>query len=315
MVEALISALSRLPQETDPDHDYALAATVGVGFCGRARSRNVVLLIPVQDTHHAVVRRTAAMRVSPLQNVRFVYQGHASSEHAAVIECLDEALIQTFLALASDLAMRFPANASKPNWEDVVEVIDEWQRMLARRGKLGPERELGLWGELKFMLDCPIPERLLEHWRGPTGALIDFDGPLKVEVKTSLFEHEHETSHDQLTNLAENDGYVVSLWAEADPSGESLPDLVARLNNAVSSSPLLLRELLRAGYVTADGAAYITRYRLCTSPLWFRSAIVPRAHELDEGVFDVRFRVRLLPEAAVSAIDVSSLWSRLVSEG
>lgn len=49
-----MSALFRIAGEPDPEHDYVLVATLGVGFCARARNRNVVLLIPVEDPQRAV---------------------------------------------------------------------------------------------------------------------------------------------------------------------------------------------------------------------------------------------------------------------
>ncbi|HEX7960811.1 MAG TPA: PD-(D/E)XK motif protein [Terriglobales bacterium] len=309
-----MSALAQLPDVSLPEHDYVLAAPIGVGFCGRDRNRNVDLLIPVREPRSAVARRTAAIRIFPAQNITFAYHDREWTDRAAIIECLDEALLQTFVALAVDLSTRFPANVLRPSWDEVVEVIDEWQRLLARRSKLGPERELGLWGELKFILDSPSPDQVMGHWRGPTGALIDFDSPLNVEVKTSFFEHEHETPYDQLAALTENDGHIVSFWVESDPSGESLPDLVTRLCLTAPSSLLLMRELLRAGYVTADSDAYITRYRFRGLPLWLRAATVPCVREFDEGVLDVRFRVRLSPEAAMSPTEIPQFWSRLVPE-
>jgi hypothetical protein len=305
-LEDLVRSVAALEGRPNRGNDFELARRIGSGYAGRSAQGAPVLLLPMRMSEPSAARRTGAMRLTPSAAVRFLFSGDEWTESAAVIECLDLALAEPFWALVCDLTSRL--SEEKPAWDTVVDLFDEWQRLLARRGKLGTAKEIGLWGELRFMLDAPDPNKLLECWRGPSAASLDFQGEVTVEVKTSMHEHEHEISHDQISALRATSGYLVSLWIEPDPSGESLPEVLARLSAVVAKSDRLLREVLRIGYSTADSASYTARYKLREPPAWYAASDVPSVRELDLGVLDVQFRVRLPIDRRLSSGESDKIW-------
>jgi hypothetical protein len=305
-LEQLVKSVAALEGRPNSGNDFELACRIGSGYAGRSARGTPILLLPMRISGPSAARRTGAMRLTPSEGVRFSFAGDEWTETAAAIECIDLALAQPFWALVCDLTSRLPDE--KPAWDTVVDLFDEWQRLLARRGKLGAERELGLWGELRFMLDSPDPNKLLECWRGPSAANLDFQGAVAAEVKTSMHEHEHDISHDQVSALRATGGYLVSMWIEPDPNGDSLPDVLERLSAVVARPDRLLREALRIGYSTADSASYTARYSLREAPAWYAAREVPTVRELDLGVLDVRFRVRLPIDRRLSNDDCVKIW-------
>lgn len=312
-LEELVRSVAALEGRPNNGNDFELACRIGSGYAGRSAHGTPVLLLPMRMSEPSAARRTGAMRLTPSAAVRFLFSGDEWTESAAVIECLDLALAEPFWALVCDLTSRL--SDEKPAWDTVVDLFDEWQRLLARKGKLGPEKEIGLWGELRFMLDAPDPNKLLECWRGPSAASLDFQGDVTVEVKTSMHEHEHEISHDQVSALCASSGHLVSMWVEPDPSGDSLPEVLERLSAVVAKPDRLLREALRVGYSTADSASYTARYKLREPPAWYAARDVPTVHELDVGVLDVRFRARLPIDRRLSSGECEKIWDAWCPKG
>lgn len=160
----------------------------------------------------------------------------------------------------------------------VNECILRWQDLLRLAGRLGPERELGLLGEL-WLLRYLIGQRgaadALMSWTGPTRAAHDFRfAGQEIEVKTTRGEHRvHLISSD--TQLIASEGCSLSIlslqFTVAGPhEGWTLPGAVAEVR-AVLGDAALVRTfdgLLGDAYAldVEDLSAYTGRVKLRTPP-------------------------------------------------
>lgn len=121
-----------------------------------------------------------------------------------------------------------------------------WHSLLrGGAGRLGPEKQKGLIGELifleKWLLERFSPNEIFDFWTGPSGAPRDFTlGQLSVEVKSRRGNTKpfvKISSLDQLDTEGLNNLflYVVQLneAAASDPESFNLDDMLMRVRNRV----------------------------------------------------------------------------------
>jgi hypothetical protein len=148
----------------------------------------------------------------------------------------------------------------------------------------------------------------VEAWQGPARAPFDFlFGRTALECKTSTQRLRHHVSQNQLDHAAGDASvFVASLWVGPDPLGCSLPDLVRRMDLAITDGAGFEAKLLDGGYSRADAALYRQRLSVREDPLIFPEVAVPRVRNFDPGVSGIRFTVLLDELRAVerSAADI-----------
>lgn len=293
-------------------NDYRIAASVGQAFLARARSSAPTLLIPLDAAPTTVGRRGGGFALNPLPRVAFEHNGKRWEQAAATLECTDSQLVEVFLVLVVDIADRLASSTSQVAWSDILGWVEEWQMLLARRGLLTEQQELGLWGELWVISRANDIDRLVKAWRGPEREAMDFflEG-IALEVKASRRAHVHHVSQSQLDRPAGvHEGYLLSLWVAVEPSrGVSLGELVDEVLTRVSDPPAVLKQIAAVGYVPLDRDQYATRFLPLESPRWFRSDDVPRVRSFDPGVSQLRYVVTLNPAKALSGELEGRLWS------
>jgi hypothetical protein len=249
--------------------------------------------------------------LNPAERVLFHADGERWEQPAATLECTEGALLDTFLVLVTDVAQRASA-AQSLSWPAISGWVEEWQVLLAHRIPMDMERQLGLWGELWVIAQSNDPDTLIAAWRGPENSATDFFvGGVALEVKTSRGSHTHFVSQKQLDSPAgAATAYVLSLWVDIDPAeGRSLADLVDGLLSRVSEPAAFLKQVAQLGYVPADCAQYMSRLALLDVPLWFPLDAVPRVRAADPGVSQLRYKITLDADKAVSADVADSLWT------
>lgn len=275
--------------------EYRLADRIGIGFVARSTDGDAAFVIPLSAMPRpAVARVSSGCALLPADQVQFEFGGKQWNQPAAILQCTDAAVLEAFTILACDVARRF-LNSSAVRWRDVVAIVDEWQLLLGRRGTLSAEGELGLWGEVWFIVTSAHPDQLVDAWQGPSGGPVDFVfGAIGAEVKTSRVRLVHHVSLPQVGQpLGRYDSYFVSVWVTVDPDrGRTLPALVDALLATVADPSKALQLLLRAGYSPADRDAYQQRV-FALEESWFPAAQVPQVRQVDPGVFDLRYRVQL----------------------
>jgi len=188
-----------------------------------------------------------------------------------------EALFPYFHAFALSVADRVQLDGLDTH-AAVNECIVRWQDLLRAAGRLGPERELGLLGEL-WLLRHLVRQRgaseALASWTGPTRAAHDFrfEGQ-EIEVKTTRGERRvHQISSE--TQLVASEGCALSIlslqFTLAGPAeGLTLADAITELRAALGHGAALhdFDGLLGAAFDLdpTDLAAYATRVKLRTPP-------------------------------------------------
>jgi hypothetical protein len=296
------------PHETD---DYKIATSVGRAFLARARTGAPALLIPLDVSPKGVGRRGGGFSLIPAGRVAFNHAGRRWEQSAATLECTEPDLVDTFLVLVVDLAQRLAVAAPAVTWPIILDWVEEWQALLARRTALTSEQQLGLWGELWLISNAVDPNLTIAGWRGPERESVDFflDG-IALEVKTSRNAHMHYVSQSQIDRPAGmHAAYLLSIWVGMDPvRGVSLKELVERLLARVSDPPALLKQVALAGYVPSDSEQYTTRFLPLEEPCWYRAGDVPRVRGIDPGISQLRYVVNLDTDKAIPTTQVSDLW-------
>lgn len=176
--------------------------------------------------------------------------------------CLDPQGYAALDVVISEISEALNSGASIGCVRVVQNVLEKWRRFWAgaKQDLLTKEQQIGLFGELWFMLHWLMPSigfsKAIEMWRGPLGARNDFEKlKVGVEVKTSSKE---SASHmingiDQLLEPTGGSLFLFSLVVREEGSGkESLPDVVRKIRDFLNEDLIILTKfeslLYGAGY-------------------------------------------------------------------
>ncbi len=166
----------------------------------------------------------------------------------------------------------FPEADGDAVFKRFVHRIKLWQDFMTQGSKqLGPEVELGLFGELTVLLQMLSSgmqdEQTLEGWVGPEGTDQDF------RIKGTAFEVKSTTSSNgfpaKIGSLEQLDDslycplYLVGIKFDTDETGKTLPELIAKVMDLLEPPQLesLFRlKLLAVGYHESQGDMYTRRF-------------------------------------------------------
>lgn len=283
-------------------------------FIALTPAGTTALLIPVSSGAVPVRRATGGVALS-FATVDFDVAPPFRSR-AAIIECVDETLIETFLILATSIAAGLRADVSRPNPQTVSAALSQWETLLRGRRSLTREEEAGLWGELWTLAQFANINLGVAFWRGPDAEAIDFvGGGIGVECKTSFRRHIHFVSQAQVTRpLGDFSVFLLSLWVTSDPSaGQSVLELVGTIERRLDDRSTFERLLLAYGFSRGDVGEYRLRLRNLEPPLFFPIADVPRVVEADPGVSSIRFVASLDERTAIPQEAGIALLARMES--
>jgi hypothetical protein len=241
--------------------------------------------------------------------VRFDLPSKAWQAPAAVLECLEEHLLQTFCVLSTDLAERLTFPGRNPTAKEVLDSLGQWEALLRGQQHLSEAGEVGLWGELRFLENLPDVNYGIRAWRGPEGFITDFfGGGVGVECKASRTRLRHHISHEQVGRARDFPVFVVSMWIGTDPAeGQTLSEIIAGLDRRIVDPVLWERLLLKAGYRRSAADVYTARYVLLEAPLWFREQDMPRVRVVDPGVRQLRYVAELDEAKALETAEVNGI--------
>lgn len=151
--------------------------------------------------------------------------------------------------------------------------VKAWQEFMRKGAQsLGPEAEIGLFGELATLcsaLDAGVaPEACAEAWVGPLDSAQDFEfGTGALEVKTSVATAGFPArvgSLEQLDDSVRQPLFVVAVRLRQLVAGQSLPDMVAATRSQAAASAEAARivdeRLISAGYFDAHVDRYVRRF-------------------------------------------------------
>lgn len=274
--------------------DFVLLDKIGAAFVARSKNGAPAVVIPLASVG-SVGRTTAGCELLPQSNLACRFESKDWTTPAAVLVCRDLELSESFAILAADVVDRL---GREPTWQATLSAVEEWQKLLASRGRPSAEAELGLWGELWFLAETDDVDRCLAGWRGPEGDTTDFlvDG-LSVEVKATRSRRQHFVSLSQIPDDdSPLEGWLMSLWAKPDPASTlTVPSLATQIIERSKDPAEALKRLARAGYVENDHREFSTGFVLAAEPEWYPLSTVPRVRSADAGVTQIRYRVVLDP--------------------
>jgi hypothetical protein len=151
--------------------------------------------------------------------------------------------------------------------------VKAWQEFMRKGAQaLGPEAEIGLFGELATLcsaLDAGVaPEICAESWVGPHDATQDFElGTGALEVKTTVATAGFRArvgSLEQLDDSVRQPLFVVAVRLRQLAAGLSLPDMVAaarsRADVSAEAARIVGDRLVSAGYFDAHADRYVRRF-------------------------------------------------------
>lgn len=216
----------------------------------------------------------------------------------------DGAGLDLFTSMVQDVIQTLRNNAA-PSIEGLLRRIHLWQDFMARGSGtlLGPEGEIGLFGELhvlELLLDhVPDPESLLGSWTGPAGGLHDFLlGSGAVEVKTTLSStgfRANISSLEQLDPAVRAPLGVAAVRLALSARGQTLPEKVLQLRERLPAAPAFDMCLLQAGYLPEMTEHHVRRFmvsgfRLIEVDTGFPH-LTPRS--VPDGVVHARYTIDL----------------------
>jgi hypothetical protein len=258
--------------------------------------------------------------------------GDGDGVRAIQLTLVDPRFEDTFLTLASDLAVRVLAT---PTAEDgarsLVHNLGRWLRFLKRRkvDLLSTDRQTGLYGELAtiadLLFDCMDPGQALRAWTGPNGTYQDFQlGRLAIEVKTlsaTQPQQLHIETERQLDDRGLNALVLAHYMVERKrDAGRSLPDLVDEIREGLTGDEMGREHfddlLFEVGYLDVHAHLYAQHGYTSRGDSYYRVGTgFPRITEgeLPSGVGAVRYLIDVSACAnfEVSADQVAS-WIREV---
>ena len=194
----------------------------------------------------------------------------------------------------------------------VIEALGSLRELLAGRGRLAEEQEIGLFGELlllRHLLGKLPASRAIACWRGPEREEHDFVLPdVDVEVKSTTSDVRCHWIND-IRQLEPTLGRRLQLLSiqltGAGAGGSSLPELIDQVRELVpdgAPSEELSRKLASLNWHSKAAALYTSRFRLRTPPAIFDvdaafPALTPprlAAAHLDQSRFkQIRYLIEL----------------------
>jgi len=235
--------------------------------------------------------------------VRFALPNGTFESNAAVVECANEDLVETFRVLAIDVSHRVNARRLRPTPQEVSQALARWEELLRAKRSLSRDEEIGLWGEMWLLLQLPDPRLAVAAWRGPHAEWVDFvGGGVGIECKASRRRLEHFVSQEQVTRpLGDLDVCLLSMWVDFDATGgTTLNEMVSTMDQRLIDRRDFEEKLLETGYSRADAHRYKVRLRLLEPPLVFPIQAVPRVVSAEPGVSNIRFMASLEETKALS---------------
>ena len=228
----------------------------------------------------------------------------------ADIGCLDGGSADAFAALGRELDDHLEAQQ-----DDAVtiicQVLERWRRFwleAAPPGMLDAAAEMGLIGELWFLLRWLGAAASVRHWTGPLGDRHDFvTTSVSVEAKAASVRGGEMPTHpiahlDQLADPVNGSLMLFSLGMARDADGDTtLPGLVAEAETLCQGTPHLdaWRERIHAaGWRPPHKELYSRRFRMTSQQLYRVDEQFPRlirtsfnGHQPPAGVSEIRYSV------------------------
>lgn len=200
--------------------------------------------------------------------------------------------LELFATVVSDIVHLLQSFSDSPEealYQRFLGRVRGWQEFMRQgRDGLGPEKELGLVGELSFLnllLDAgTLQFTAVDGWKGPHDGLHDFQfGHGSVEIKSTMVQEGFPVrigSLDQLDDTNNPPLFLAGLRFNAQEAGKTLAELVdgtrQRFDADAAAMRLFEQALDQAGYLDMHAASYTRRFLLTDVRLHLVDGVFPR---------------------------------------
>lgn len=253
--KALAERVAALPVPTEVDH-FPLDRLAGNLHLSRSAGGDPCLVLTYNpEMRLPAGRRTEGMHLDFHNSFAVTMDGESITHRCAVLRSISPDLHYYFFVLVGGLLEKLteaPHLLEAPS--TLLTYVEEWQHLLLSRRAYTLQEEIGLWGELAFILACSDADGAVAAWRGPLRKVYDFAAPgLEIDVKTSLQGHLHHFRLEQLQpSPSEGRRLIYSIRAVDDPSGGTTVDELVQRIRAKMLDPgpfevLLLKALYKEG--------------------------------------------------------------------
>ena len=222
--------------------------------------------------------------------------GNASDDRFTVIRCLssEQETIRYFLSVCNIIVHHLGDSPSRSALASAIQRLISIFQSIRRP----PVRSLnGLFGELFLISRSRNPARAVSAWRINHSARFDFSvGDVRLDVKTCAGRmRQHAFTYDQCNPPPGTQAVIASLMVERVPSGTTLADLIAMIEDRIGAEDLLfkLHTLVASTMGTSLASSLDVPFdpHLAESSLrFFDLRAIPAVRgEQAPGVSDVRF--------------------------
>ncbi len=222
------------------------------------------------------------------------------------------ASVAMFTMMAADVVAMLDRHAGASE-KDLLHLflgrIRGWQDFMDRGSlsMLGPDAELGLFGELvvlRRLLEADLaPMHVLDAWHGPLRGLHDFVlGRGAIEVKTTTATHGFPArvqSLEQFDEAVRRPLFCCAVRLTEAADGRTLPDQISAVADVLDAAPLARglfeTRLIQADYLTETADRYTRRFTVEDVILIRVAGDFPRltASTVPAGVTRARYEVDL----------------------
>ena len=288
--------------------------------------RHLLLPVPADNTE-TVFFETRGL----IATVRQLHLDEGPNGTWADIGCLDAGSAEAFAALGRELDEQLTIRQG--NVLTVIsDVLERWRRFwleAAPPGVLDTAAEVGLIGELWFLLRWLKTAASVRYWTGPLGDRNDFvSTSVSVEVKAASVRGgelpTHPIAHlDQLSDPVDGSLLLFSLGMTRDAGGDTtLPRLVAEAEILCRDTPHLdawRQRIHAAGWRPPHAESYSRRFRVVSQQLYRVDDHFPRLirtsfndQQPPAGVSEVRYSVTPSVVAATHLLASDPISARTV---
>lgn len=228
--------------------------------------RYLLVAIPIGEPREISERPSRGLSVQSVEmNVR-----DGLMESFVEIACLEAAGHRALDTIAVEISEALDAGATIGRIALVQNVLAKWRQFWAgfNTGILAREVQIGLFGEIWFMLNCLTPAvgtaPAMTAWRGPLGARHDFEfvqGAIEVKTTTRLDGTHHISGLEQLLEPVNGKLLLFSLELRDEVGADdSLPKLIETVRASASEDYDAIAHFDSALYAAGYQDAFATEY-------------------------------------------------------
>lgn len=245
--------LSALLETKPADHEVGLkeisrSTSCGPISIGRTKESQWCVLMPSNDDVRVPSQDLKNLKIS-----RQVYELSNGPSTVLEVRLLQGDLLTQFVDLIVEILRHVENDPASPE-RNIEQAVRNWNEMLARNRRLTTADEVGLFGELMVLRELvrQDPQQRSASWQSGSGVHDFVVNGHRLEAKTtsspdSFVVHIYDLI--QLADPPEDDLHLAHVRIIPDEDGETLTDVISRLETIVCDPEALRETLKNRGWV------------------------------------------------------------------